>query len=140
MKILYGFLADAARVESGKLHVIGGNITVLWRNEFPAMSNVAVVFSVEHRPSEVGRPREIRILVNDADGRPVFGPIDGEMIPRDLPDGAPRGAPLQSPHAIDIHGPVFPSTGQYAVEILIDGNSEHSIPFVVAEHPLAAAA
>jgi hypothetical protein len=36
MELEYAFLADAAQVSDGKTFILGGGVTILWRQQFPA--------------------------------------------------------------------------------------------------------
>ena len=64
MNLSYAFLADNAQVENGKVYVLGGGVTILWRSEFPAAVGVTVVFSVAYNNVEVGNERAMGLQIN----------------------------------------------------------------------------
>jgi hypothetical protein len=140
MEVPNAYLADAARVENGKLFVLGAGITILYRTEFPAAPDVVVVFTLRHHAAEVGRTRRLRLSIHNADGAQVGDTLEAEMIPQGLPPGMPSGCPMESPFVFGLGGPIFPGPGMYEVQILIDDNPARSIPFVVAPPAMAQAA
>lgn len=133
MEVDYAFLADHAEAVNGKLYMVGGGVTILWRQQYPAPIDVAVVVHLVYNAAEAGRDRQLRLQVNDADGKALIPPLDASFTPQGRAPGVPIEAPLGALLAVRIAGaPILPKPGPYAVEVLIDGNHVRSIPFVVA--------
>lgn len=137
MQLSYAFLADGAQVENGKVYVLGGGITVLWRQAFPAGLGCTVVFSVAYNNTEVGQERPFGMHINNADGQAVAPPLEGKfrLPPRD--ERIPASVPLEAAFAIDIAGnvPIVPEPGNYVIELLLDGNHVKSLPFAAVAIP-----
>jgi hypothetical protein len=129
----YAFLADAAETVNGKLYVMGGGITILWRNQFPAPLDVSLVVAFHYNAAEAGGQRELKLEVNDADGKNILPPLQAQFAPAGRAPGVPSGVSLGALFAIGIGGaPILPGPGDYAIEILLDGNHVKSVPFAVA--------
>jgi hypothetical protein len=131
MKLSYAFLADYARVENGKVYVIGGGVTVLWRPEFPAAIGATVVMSFAYNATEAGSERSIQLRVNDADGNEIAPALEGTFVLPPRNEGVPTSVPLEAAFAIGMapNIPVIPSPGNYVIEISADGNHVRSLPF-----------
>jgi hypothetical protein len=135
VKLSYAFLADYAQVDSGKVHVIGGGVGVLWRQGFPAPMAVSVVFAVAYNNVEAGTQRTFQLQLNDADGKEVAPPFEAsfELPPR--AEGVPSYVPLEAAFAVAMPGnvPILPEPGAYVIELLLDGNHVRSLAFAAAE-------
>ncbi len=133
MDVAYAFLADAAEAHAGKFYVLGGGISILWRNQYPAPIGISAVVSFSYNAAEAGRDRTVALQVNDADGKPVIPPLEAKFTPGPRTSGVPKEAPLETIFAVTIgDAPVLPQPGLYAIEVLLDGNHVKSLPFVVA--------
>jgi hypothetical protein len=135
MVLSYAFLADHAQIEGGKVFVLGGGVTVLWRSSFPAGIGVTVVFSVTYNNTEVGSNRSFRIDIHNEDGQAIAPALHAEFTLPARRDGAPSSVPLESAFAIDIAGnvPIIPEPGNYVLELTLDGNHVRSLPFAAVE-------
>jgi hypothetical protein len=133
MRLSYAFLADAADVHGGKVYVLGGGITVLWRPQYPAPIGVTVVASFAYNAAETDKQRVLRMEINDADGKPVAPPMEATFQFPPRAEGAPTTVPLEAVFAIRIaDAPIIPEPGLYAVELLVGGDHVRSLPFAVA--------
>lgn len=136
MEVDLALLADAATIDgSGKLNILGvfdrlG--TTAFPTRHPRMSLV-MRFSAGVR--ELGR-HAVAIAIKSPDGKELVR-IDGEM---NLAAGA-RGiaSGILVPHILNMDGLVFPTAGRYAVDVIVDGVHQVSIPLSV-EGPAAALA
>jgi hypothetical protein len=132
MRLSYAFLADAADVQNGKVYVLGGGITVLWRPQYPAPVGVAVVASFAFNASESGSERPLRLEINDADGNGVAPAMEATFKLPSRADGAPTSVPLEAAFAVRIaDAPIIPGPGLYAIELLVGGDHVKSLPFAV---------
>jgi Family of unknown function (DUF6941) len=137
----YAFLADASRVENGKLYVLGGAFTIMWRDSYPALPLASVAMGFTYASGETGRSRRVRLHLADADGAELIPDLELELQlpPRD--PNMPARAALHIPLTFDLpQAPILPTAGSYALEIMLDDNHVGSVPFVVAEPPVAQAA
>lgn len=134
MKLSYAFLADYASVENGKVYVVGGGITILWRAEFPAAIGATIVMSFAYNAVEAGENRPIKIQINDADGNEIAPPLEGSILLPPRAEGVPTSVPLEAAYAIGMapNIPVIPEPGNYAIELSADGNHVRSLPFAAA--------
>jgi hypothetical protein len=57
MELDYAMLADSAQVAEGKTFILGGGISILYRQHFPAALGVALVPAVSRHPTLVRTPR-----------------------------------------------------------------------------------
>jgi hypothetical protein len=138
MRLSYAFLADYARVENAKVYVIGGGVTVLWREEFPAVLGVTIVLSFAYNSTEAGSERSIKIQVNDADGNEIIPALEGTFVLPARGDNVPSTVPLEAAFAISTAAniAVIPDAGNYVIEVSADGNHLRSLPFAAV--PLTA--
>jgi uncharacterized protein DUF6941 len=133
LELEYALLADAAQVAEGKTFILGGGITILWRNQFPAPLGVVMVAQLTYHRSEADSDHTLRIQVIDADGNAVLPEIGGEMHVGGPTPGMPPNVPLGVPVLIPFPPlPVLQREGAYAVDIVLDGRHVKSLSFAVA--------
>jgi hypothetical protein len=132
MKVASAFLCDAATVREGLLHVLGGGITRLWREEVPAPMGVAVALLLEVDRSELGRPHQLEMVVMGEDGGEVAKVQGGFQSPPNphLEFGENALLPIQVP----LHGAAVPTYGQYSMSVHIDNVMHARLTFIV-RHP-----
>ncbi|MHB8306335.1 MAG: DUF6941 family protein [Vulcanimicrobiaceae bacterium] len=83
--------------------------------------------------TEVNRPHQVDIRVVDADGAPVVSNTLPLMIPND--PNIPLGWPLLANVVVNFGLGMYPSYGEYAADIIIDGDSKKLLHFRII--PLA---
>lgn len=138
MELEYALLADAGQVSEGKTFILGGGITILWRQQYPAPIGCVLVMQLTHHRSESDTTHDIRVQFNDADGHPVIPELSGQLQVGRPPDHVPTNVPLGAPIVIPFPPlPALQRPGAYAVEILIDGRHVKSLPVAVAHPPQA---
>lgn len=136
MQLSYAFLADSASVENGKVYVLGGGVTILWRDEYPAPMGISVVFGFAYNGLEAGAPRPFKLQINDADGNAIVPPLEATLKLPERSDTTPVSVPLEAAFSINIAPlPVIPAPGSYVIELLADGNHVRSLPFAVVPPP-----
>jgi hypothetical protein len=136
MELEYALLADAAQVSEGKTFILGGGVTILWRQQFPASLGVVLVAQFTYHRSEAESDHTLRIQVIDADGNPVLPEIQGEMHVGGPAPGMPPNVPLGVPVLIAFPPmPVLQRAGAYSVDIVLDGRHVKSLSFAVAQPP-----
>jgi hypothetical protein len=127
-------LCDAAQADpAGKVHILGVGWTVVIVPPgvpMPAHAVVAIVHVPWHETLE---PHQIRLRLEDADGRAVMvGSAPDQLIPLvhdqqievRRPPGAPEGITLDVPIVVSV-APGLPLTdGRYSWRLEIDGASD----------------
>jgi hypothetical protein len=132
----YALLSDSAQVAQGKTFILGGGVTILWRQQFPAPLGVSLVLQLTYHRSEAESDHELRIQVMDADGNAVLPEITAGLHVGGPNPGVPANVPLAVPLALPFPPiPVLQRPGAYSVEILLDGRHLKSLPFAVAHPP-----
>lgn len=136
MELDYAFLADGAQVSDGKTFVLGGGVTILWRNQYPAPLGVVLALQLTYHRSEADSEHTLRVQVVDADGNPVIPEIQGELTVGGPLPNMPPNIPLNVPMVIPFPPlPALQRPGPYSVDIVLDGRHIKSIPFAVAQPP-----
>jgi len=125
MEIDFGFLADAAAVDSsGKLSVLG-IFDRIHAGEFPARhGRVSLVLRFSAGAEDVGS-RQIEIRLRGPENQEILR-LDGRM---DLATGGTvAGDRVRVPHILNLDGIAFPEPGRYYFDISSDGEPLLSIP------------
>lgn len=131
MQVAAAMLCDFASVRDNLLFVIGGCLTRLYRDEYPAAMGVSLALTLELHRMELGRPHELHILVLGADGEQhaeIQGGFNaaGEVEP---------GETLLVPIPFDLRAVGLPAPGRYSVEISVDGTHHRTLPFRLEARP-----
>ena len=61
MELKAAIICDAASVREGLLHVLGGGITRIWRQDLPAALGVALAVIVDLPPDVMFDPHEVTV-------------------------------------------------------------------------------
>ena len=128
MEVDLALIADAATIDSsGKLSILG-IFDRIGTASFPARHpHMVLVLRFSAALNEAGT-HEIAIALHDPAGNQVVG-IDGEMQLGSGPAGG--GGSVRVPHVLHLDGLVFPTAGQYAFDVRIDGLHLVSVPLTV---------
>ncbi|MHB8364099.1 MAG: DUF6941 family protein [Vulcanimicrobiaceae bacterium] len=94
---------------------------------------LCIVARLNANRTEVNRPHQVDIRVVDADGAPVVSNTLPLMIPND--PNIPLGWPLLANVVVNFGLGMYPSYGEYAADIIIDGDSKKLLHFRII--PLA---
>jgi hypothetical protein len=121
-------LCDAATVRESLLHVLGGGVTRVWRETYPAPLGVELALMITMQRSETMEKHRLRVLVNGEDGAPIAS-LDGEFQITPGKDARP-GETSIVPLVLDTKSIALPAAGVYSVEILIDSHQIRSIAFL----------
>lgn len=131
MEVTTSMLADAARVENGKLYIHGGGWDQIMSPDFPTTHSalaVALVFRIEYNEALEDIP--VAVVLEDEDGDPLGPRMEG-TINSGHPPGTSRGAPTFHPIAITLNGLQFDSPGRYQFRVSSASGSLATIPFSV---------
>lgn len=123
----FAFLADAAEAEPGrKLYVLGGGIDSISAVGYPVVHpHLALVMRVLVHPSESGRTHRMEITLVDTDGGHL-AQVQGEFTGPPAPQ--PLGRDVGINMVLNFVNVRFESPGDYAFEILINGQHQKSLP------------
>ena len=136
MELDYALLADAAQVSQGKTYILGGGVSILYRDQYPAPLGVALVFQLIYERTEADTDHQLRIVVMDADGNPILPDIQGEIHMGPPGENLPANVALVAPVVIGFPPlPVIQRPGPYQVQILLDGRHLKTLPFAAARSP-----
>jgi len=127
-------LCDAAQADpAGKVHILGAGWTVVLMPPgvpLPAHAVVAIVHVPWH---ETQMPHQIRLRLEDADGRAVmiesasgqFTPlVHDQQVVVQRPPGAPEGITLDVPIVVSVAAGLPLTDGRYSWRLEIDGASD----------------
>ncbi|HZA27257.1 MAG TPA: hypothetical protein VE915_06370 [Actinomycetota bacterium] len=132
MHVAAAFLCDFAEVRERLLFALGGGITRLWRESFPASMDASLALLLELHQMEQATRHDLQVVVQGEDGQRV-GEVKGAFQM-----GAPEvevGENLLVPIALDLRPARLPAPGSYAVEIVIDGTHQRKIQFRAMPRP-----
>ena len=127
MDISAAFLCDFAEVREGLLMAVGGGITRLWRDQYPASIGASLAMLVDLSPSDLNVKHDIVAAIQGPD-QPV-GELRVEFQTgggQDLQAGESVVAPL----AIDLRPVQLPGPGSYSINISIDNEFVRAVSFV----------
>lgn len=124
-------LCDYATVREGLLHVLGGGINRLWREEYPAPLGVTLALLFEVHPTEMNSDHSLQVIMINEDGQEI-GHVNADFqIASDPAKGRP-GENLILPLVVPLQQVILPSHGAYSVEVLIDGQHKRSLGVLAA--------
>lgn len=129
MKISAASICDFAQVRDGLLSVVSASITRVWRDQYPHQMGVMLAVILEVTPAEAQMPREIRVRVEDADGKRLAEASAGFQIGPPLPPLDP-GEAMSVPFALDFRSVALPAAGRY--QVVIDPMTEGVEPTALA--------
>lgn len=132
MHVAAAFLCDFAEVRERLLFALGGGITRLWREAFPASMEASLALLLELHQMELATQHELQVVVQGEDGQRV-GEVKAafQMGASDVD----VGENLLVPIALDLRPARLPAPGSYAVEIVIDGAHQRTIQFKAMPRP-----
>ena len=129
---LDAMLCDFATVREGLLHILGGGINRLWREEYPAPLGVTLGLLFEVHPTEMDSEHTLEVVMIDADGKEI-GNVSADFAIAPDPEQGRPGETLILPLVVPLQQVVLPGAGAYSVEVLIDGQHKRSLGVLAAE-------
>lgn len=126
MKIEIFALCDAAVDYGGKLSLLGAFDGIFTRETPAVHPQCAIALRLRVSRLEEGQ-HQIVLNFIDADGRLVMPAVTGNFEVRVPPERESVAVNL----VLNIHQLKFPSFGDYAVDLMIDGRPEASLPLAV---------
>ena len=132
MKVNTAFLADAATIREGLLHVLGAPITRLWRAQDDRTLRVQLVILLELGLADYGVPHQVQANLN---GPSIAMGKGITVFTATKPPRLEPGETLILPQVIDLHAGEWYELGRHQVEIqLDDAPAEYVFEFYVL-HP-----
>ena len=130
MNVIFAVLSDAANVsQEGKLNILG-NFANINASKFPARHpQMQLVIRMEASPVEARTEKNMEVTILDADG----GKIAAVSAEFEVPKPKAEGDMVQMQTIISFQGIVFPQPGRYGVYVLIDGNTQVTIPLTLED-------
>ena len=130
MELSVAAICDAAQVREGLLSVLSAGVNRVWRETYPAPMGVMLALLVEMTPGEAKTPHEIRIRVEDADGRDRLAEVLAAFQTTGISSLNDPGELLLMPLTVDFRNIQLPAPGRY--QIVLDWMMEGTIPTVLA--------
>lgn len=132
MNVAAAFLCDFAEVRERLLFALGGGITRLWREAFPASMEASLALLLELHQMELAARHELQVVIQGEDGQRV-GEVKAafQMGATDVDVGENVLVPI----ALDLRAAQLPAAGAYAVEVVIDGTHQRTIQFKAVPRP-----
>jgi hypothetical protein len=129
MEVDLALLADAATIDAaGKLNILGV-FDRISTGSFPAQhGHMVLVLRFAAGVDEIGK-HEVQISLRDPRGQRV-AQLNGDMQLGTGRKGVIEG--LKVPHVLHLDGMVFPVPGQYAFDVIVDGEHHATVPLHVA--------
>jgi hypothetical protein len=127
-RVASALLCDAATVREGLLHILGGGITRLHRNEFPAPMQVTLVVQVVLTPSEIQFSHDVSSRIQTEDGDVVVE-AKGHLAAGEPNPMLEPGESVTLPLVINLHNVVLPAAGGYSIEVAVDEVHQTSLTF-----------
>ena len=131
MQVTTALLADAARVEGGKLYVHGGGWDTIYAASLPMTHptmTLAVVFRVEYTEALEDIPFTIELVSED--GEQVHPNVEGVMN-IGHPPGQIRGAATFVPQTFTFNLLSFAKVGGFQFRVTAAGETLATVPFRV---------
>jgi hypothetical protein len=133
MEVDFAFLADAAEVSNGKLHLVGGAFDTIWARSVPLRyPKMSLALRLLFNVADLDRKHKVEIRIMNEDGKTIPPSLGGDLeIPRNpnLPKGWKQGF-LTVMNFVDLN---FPNFGDYSFELVVDNRNEKSIPLRIAQ-------
>lgn len=140
MKVDCALLCDAVTVREGLLHVLGGGITRLMKETYPAPLGAGLALRILVHPTEANREHRVEARLQNEDGSEVerveFTFATTGEASQDNPTqafGLLPGEELGIAVAVPLQYIKLQKAGGYSLEILIDGQHKKSIPFMASQ-------
>jgi hypothetical protein len=128
MQIEIFALCDAATADTGKLNLLGAFDT-MWVGILPAvLPQCAVALRVRFSRIERGE-HKVAVSFVDADGKQVIPAAQG-VLQMQFPDEQGSGS---ANLILNLCGVKFEKTGEYSIDLAVDGQEKASLPLFVKE-------
>lgn len=125
MRVGTALICDFASVRDGLLNVVGGGVTRIWRESFPAPLNICLALVFELHQMELDRSHQLVVQIMGEDGAQVAMVEAGFQTGKS--PGIHVGEELIVPVALDLRNAGLPNPGAYSVEVGVDGTHQRTL-------------
>ena len=133
MEVDFAFLADAAEVANGKLHLVGGAFDTIWTQQVPLRyPKLSLALRLLFSAAELDRTHKIEIRIRHEDGKIIVSPIGGDLSISKNPN-LPKGWRQGFLTVMNFSDLTFPAFGDYSFELVVDNRNDKSIPLRIAQ-------
>ena len=133
MEVDFAFLADAAEVANGKLHLVGGAFDTIWTQQVPLnYPKLSLAMRLLLSAAELDRKHKVEIRIMNEDGKVVPPSVGGDLEISKNPN-LPKGWKQGFMTVMNFANLTFPAFGDYSFELIVDNRSEKSIPLRIAQ-------
>lgn len=132
-RLATAILCDSATVREGLLHILGGGITRLWRDQLPAALGFTLALMIEVSSDALRVPHEVHVRIVDDDGANVAEAMGGFQVGQPAVWMETTESQLV-PLVVPLHTAVVTHFGGYTVQITIDDEAASPLRFLVL-HP-----
>lgn len=127
MRLTVATLCDSASVREGLLHMLGGGITAIHRESYPASMACSLAMILQHTSREASDSTKVRIQTFEmASGEEIGGAeVEIEQV------GSPvtPELPVSIPIVLDMRDAGIPHPGTYEVRISLEDEHVMSLAF-----------
>ena len=133
MDVDFAFLADAAEVANGKLHLVGGAFDTIWGQQAPLnYPKLSMALRLLFSPAELNRKHKVEIRIMNEDGKIIPPSIGGDLEISKNPN-LPKGWKQGFMTVMNFANLNFPAFGDYSFELVVNNTSAKSIPLRIAQ-------
>jgi hypothetical protein len=127
VQVAAALLADFASVRDNLLYVVGGGITRVYRDSYPAAMGISLALVIELHRMERDRAHEIEVEIVDEDGKALAKIKGGFQV--GSTDAAVHES-LMLPLAFDLRPVGLERPGWHSVEISVDSQHQRTLQFL----------
>lgn len=134
MRFPVATLCDFAQARDGVIFISSGGITRLYRPSYPAPMGAMLALVVEASRPEIAERLQVRVAVEDADGKVISQVVAGLQMNR-RPNDLEKGEQIQMPLPIDLRSVPLPAAGRYLVRVSCPGieHTETALSFAARQ-------
>lgn len=130
MRVDCALLCDAATVREGLLHILGGGVTRMKRDHYPAPLGADIGLRIMLHPTEADGDHVLEVILLSTDGAKI-AELSAQFSvekPTDLQAGEEVAVAVPLP----VRQFPLPAAGNYSFELLVDHIHQISLPFIAS--------
>ena len=133
MEVDFAFLADAAEVANGKLHLVGGAFDTIGAPQTPLnYPKLSIALRLVFSPAELNHKHKVEIRMMNEDGKVIPPSISGDLEISKSPN-LPKGWKQGFMTVMNFTNLNFPAFGDYSFELIVNNTSVKSIPLRIVQ-------